>query len=125
MNAYLTQIPFLLFSATANAAALIMLKFGMGQVGAVSLSDGRLVELGIRAATNPFIVFGLAAYTVSMASFLIVLSRLDVSVALPSLSVSYILVAIFAMIFLGERINLMHSAGIFFVCAGITLIALK
>ena len=125
MNAYLTQVPFLLFSATANAVALIMLKFGMGQVGAVSFSDGRLAELGIRAATNPFIVFGLTAYTISMASFLVVLSRLDVSVALPSLSVSYVLVAVFAMIFLGERINLMHGAGILFVCAGITLIALK
>ena len=56
---------------------------------------------------------GLATFVISMASHLFVLSRVDVSYAYPFLSIAYVLVAVYAHMFLGENVNLVHAAGIF------------
>jgi hypothetical protein len=92
----LAAILMILFTVTTNAAAQIMLKQGMRMVGEVRLSTDGLSAVAISIITNPWVVLGLGTFAVSMASHLVVLSRLELSFAYPFLSLAYIIVAAYA-----------------------------
>jgi undecaprenyl phosphate-alpha-L-ara4N flippase subunit ArnF len=68
---------------------------------------------------------GLACYAMSMLAWIIALSRFDVSVAYPALSVSYVLVYLAAVYlpWLHETPSLLKLAGIVTIAAGVFLIA--
>jgi multidrug transporter EmrE-like cation transporter len=57
-----------------------------------------------------------------MGSHLIVLSKLDVSVAYPLLSLAYVVVALYAFCVMHEPISYARVGGLFFVCIGTWLI---
>lgn len=115
-------IALILFTVTSNAAAQIMLKLGMTQVGAVSLEQG-LVPTVLRIALQPWVVFGLLTFGISMASHLIVLSRVDLSFAYPFLSIAYIIVAAYSFFFLGENITSPRLIGYGLICLGTLFVA--
>src|SRR5215467_10715080 len=78
-------LPLILFTVLSNAAAQIMLKRGMTMVGRVSLDPSSLFASLWRIALNPFVIAGFFTFVISMASHLIVLSRVDLSFAYPFL----------------------------------------
>jgi drug/metabolite transporter (DMT)-like permease len=118
-------IPFILFTVVTNAAAQIMLKKGMTGVGPLNLGgDETPLGLVFRVVFNPFVFLGLVVFVVSMASHLFVLSRVDVSFAYPFLSIAYVLVAVYAHLFLSEVLTWPHIAGIGLICLGTIFISL-
>jgi len=54
-----------------------------------------------------------------------ILSKIDLSVAVPIASFSYILVPIASIIFLHEKIGLLRWAGIFFILMGVIFVSLS
>ena len=116
-------IPVILFTVLTNAAAQIMLKKGMLSVGAVSFEGGALAGAAIRMAINPYIVMGLFTFVISMASHLVVLSRVELSFAYPFLSLAYVVVAVYAYVVFQEDLNAYRIAGISLICCGTVLIA--
>ena len=115
-------IPLILFTVLTNAAAQIMLKKGMLGVGAIELGDG-LVRTVLRIALNPWVFLGLSTFVISMASHLVVLSRVELSFAYPFLSLAYVVVAIYAYYVFKEDVNALRVAGIGFICLGTILIS--
>ena len=55
----------------------------------------------------------------------LILSKIDLSVAVPIASLSYILVPFVSIIFLHERITALRWLGVFFVLAGVILVSLS
>ena len=121
---YAQYIPFILFTVVTNAAAQILLKKGMTQVGVFSLADG-VIPVTFRILFNGYVFLGLTTFVISMASHLFVLSRVDVSFAYPFLSIAYVLVAVYAHMFLDESVTLTQAAGIALICGGTVLIGMK
>lgn len=74
----------LILTVLTNAAAQIMLKKGVLGVGAVPLDSASLGPSLLRVLLNPWVFLGLATFVVSMASHLVVLSRVELSFAYPS-----------------------------------------
>jgi drug/metabolite transporter (DMT)-like permease len=116
-------LPLILFTVLTNAAAQIMLKHGMLSVGGFSPTGRTALDFILKTALNPFVVLGLFTFVVSMASHLIVLSRVELSYAYPFLSLAYIVVTAYAFFFLKEDVGGMRIAGIGLICLGTMFIA--
>jgi multidrug transporter EmrE-like cation transporter len=116
-------IPLILFTVLTNAAAQILLKKGMLAVGAVPLAATSAIDSALRIGLNPWVVAGLTMFVVSMASHLIVLSRVELSFAYPFLSLAYVVVAVYAYMVFNEDVNAMRMSGIGLICLGTLLVA--
>jgi multidrug transporter EmrE-like cation transporter len=116
-------IPLILFTVLTNAAAQIMLKKGMMMIGAVPLEAASAFATAFRVLLNPWVFLGLCMFVVSMASHLIVLSRVELSFAYPFLSLAYVVVAAYAYFVFKEDVNNFRIAGIALICIGTILIS--
>ena len=116
-------IVFILFTVATNAAAQLMLKYGMMQLGPLSFTGVNPVLKILQIVFSPWVFFGLCTFVISMASHLYVLSKVDLSFAYPFLSLAYVLVAVFAYFVFREDLNALRIAGIAFICVGTILIA--
>ena len=68
-------------------------------------------------------MLGFAMYGLSAVSWLIVLSRLDLSTAYPFLALNFVLIALVGRFVLGEDISLARWAGLLLICIGIVVVA--
>ncbi len=111
----------IILGVTLNTVAQLCLKQGMASVGAVSLELAGLFDLVIKVMASPFIMLGLSCYVASFAVWLVVLSRVEVSMAYPMLSIGYIVTAVFGYYFWGESLGIYKMAGIFLICVGVAV----
>ncbi|MDB5865630.1 MAG: 4-amino-4-deoxy-L-arabinose transferase [Betaproteobacteria bacterium] len=105
-----------------NAVAQLMLKAGTNRVGALELSYQSLSVLPSLALSAP-ILTGLSCYAVSVVVWIVALSRVEVSVAYPMLSIGYIVNAIAAWMLFGETLNPMKLAAIAVISVGVCMLA--
>ncbi|WP_029061999.1 EamA family transporter [Labrenzia sp. DG1229] len=120
MNTYL---PFILFTVLTNAAAQIMLKYGMIRIGDFSTLHSNLIIKLLQVIFSPFVFLGLCTFVISMASHLYVLSKVELSYAYPFLSLAYVVVAVYAYFIFQEDLNAMRVFGIALICVGTVFIA--
>jgi multidrug transporter EmrE-like cation transporter len=105
-----------------NAGAQLLLKAGTNSVGVFEFSRDNIVPVGWKLATEPHIVGGLACYVISVVVWVMALSRVEVSVAYPLLSVGYVVNAIAAWYLFGEAVTPMRLAGIGIIIVGVCLV---
>jgi multidrug transporter EmrE-like cation transporter len=115
-------IPLILFSVILNTVAQLLLKETMNRIGAFTFTWHNLLPIGFKVAFNPFFISGLFCYVFSLAVWLLVLSRTDVSLAYPLASLGYIATAVAAYWLLGENLSLMRIAGILVIIAGVCIL---
>lgn len=118
-----TILLLILFGVALNSGAQIMLKIGMDNIGHFNFTLANFWPIAWQIALSPWIILGLISYIVSVAVWLLVLSRTDVSIAYPMISLGYIVSAIAAYFFLGEHLTLMRMSGIMVILFGVFLIA--
>ena len=119
----LQYLPIILFGVMLNAVAQLALKQGMRQIGEFEFVLANALPIGWQVGTNPFVALGLLCYVVSVGVWLLVLSRVDVSLAYPMLSIGYVINALIARYWLGESLSASGWAGIGLICCGVVLIA--
>ncbi|TCR67247.1 hypothetical protein EV560_103304 [Bosea sp. BK604] len=120
MNAY---IPLILFTVLTNAAAQLMLKKGMTGIGQFDIQGDGIFWTVLRVVFNPFVFAGLCTFVISMASHLIVLSKVQISYAYPFLSLAYVVVAAYAYFVFNEDLTAARIAGIGLIVVGTIFIA--
>lgn len=106
-----------------NAAAQLLLKAGTNAIGRFEFSAANILPVGVKLALEPHIAGGLACYVVSVAVWIVGLSRVPVSIAYPMLSVGYIVNALAAWYLFGESLTAQKAVGIAFIIAGVFLVA--
>lgn len=79
------------------------------------------VLLGI--ATNPFVIAGLMVYALSTVFWLTALSRVDLSLAYPFLSLGYVIMLFASWQLFDETMNLTRVLGTLVVVIGVVLIS--
>ena len=112
----------ILFGVFLNAAAQLALKQGMRQVGHFDFVAQNIIHVFFAVATNIYIWAGLFCYVISVAVWLLVLSRVEVSYAYPFLSVGYIVTACAGWFFFQENLSVTRLMGIAVICLGVWLI---
>jgi drug/metabolite transporter (DMT)-like permease len=96
---------------------------GMLQVGEVSGVTMSLLKALPDMITNIFLWLSLMCYGISILTWMIVLSRVEVSFAYPFLSIGYIISAVIGYFFMGETVTPIRIAGVAVICIGVVLIA--
>lgn len=71
----------------------------------------------------PYLWLGLVAVILTFVIWSTILSRIDLSVAVPIASFSYIFVPLCSIIFLHEKVSLLRWTGIFFILAGVIFVS--
>ena len=106
-----------------NAVAQLLLKAGTNAVGAFEFSQENILPVGWKLASEPHIITGLACYVVSVVVWIMALSRVEVSIAYPMLSIGYVVNAIAAWYLFGEAVTVMRLTGIGFIIIGVFIVA--
>jgi drug/metabolite transporter (DMT)-like permease len=115
----LTTFGFIFTGVFLNAAAQLLLKAGTNAVGAIHLTAENWLPTGLKLAMQPPIIGGLACYVISVVVWIIGLSRVDVTIAYPMLSLGYVLNAIGAWYFLGESVSVQRMLAIGVIIIGV------
>jgi|SRR5690242_14816813 multidrug transporter EmrE-like cation transporter len=113
----------ILFGVLLNATAQLLLKAGTNAVGRFDFAAQNIVPVATRVAFEPHILAGMMCYAVSLVVWIMGLSRVEVSVAYPLLSLGYVINALAAWYLFGESVGAMRIAGIGFIIVGVALIA--
>ena len=121
----MTAISFslLMFGVLLNAIAQLLLKAGTNSVGAFAFSLDNVVPVGWKLATEPHIAGGLGCYVISVMVWIMGLSRVEVSIAYPMLSVGYVINALAAWYLFGEAVTPIRLAGIGVIILGVGMVA--
>lgn len=106
-----------------NAAAQLLLKAGTNAIGSFEFSTGNVLPVGAKIATQPYILAGMGCYVVSVVIWILALSRTQVSVAYPMLSIGYVVNAVAAWYLFGEAVTITRLAGIGIIILGVFLVA--
>lgn len=115
---------FVLISVTLSSSAQLAMKFGMSRPAIQAALAGNDTGATIWAvATSLGVIGGLTLYGLSMLFWLWILSKIDVSQAYPFVSLGFLVIMIFAHLFLGESLGAQRVVGTLFVLAGVFLVA--
>ena len=106
-----------------NAAAQLFLKAGTASFGDLLVNGDSFPHLFIRVIANPLILCGLACYVISVGIWIIALSRVEVSIAYPMLSMGYVVNSVAASYLFGEVLSMQRFSGIGLIIAGVVLVA--
>jgi len=107
-----------------NAAAQLLLKAGTnGLGGAIHINAQNWFSTGVKVFTQLPIIAGLACYVISVVVWIVGLSRTDVTIAYPMLSLGYVVSAAGAWMFLGEAVSLQRMLALAIIVAGVALLA--
>jgi multidrug transporter EmrE-like cation transporter len=106
-----------------NACAQLLLKAGVTPLGAISVEMGTLIPTVLRVLAQWQILVGLACYVFSVGVWIMALSRVDVSVAYPMLSLGYVVNALAAWSLFGEVLGPVRCIGLLLILAGVVVVS--
>jgi len=119
-------ILFLLFSDILETFTQFCFKKTAIAASTFQITDFLGVILFLKGAFfSPFLWVGFLLVFLTFVIWSGVLSKIDLSVAVPIASFSYILVPITSIVFLHEKISLLRWSGIVFILAGVIFVSLS
>lgn len=119
LGALLNPYVQIFLGAVLDTAGQVLMKKGAAAVGP---SAGVLSAMGFTPLASGWTWLGIAAYLISLTSWLYVLRTIPLSVAFPLISVIFLLVPLSAELFLHERITAHRWVGIGLVLLGVVAI---
>lgn len=120
------SLALLLVSVVFAIAGQFTLKSAMDQVGRIGTAQvSKPVETVARAAKEPRLWAGLTLFGISAVFWLVVLSRVPLSVAYPVVGISYVVVVAISRFFLHEQVPALRWVGAAIVATGIAIIGLS
>jgi len=117
------QLALVLTGVLLNAVAQLLLKAGSGVLAGIELRAANALVIAGRLVLNVPIIAGLVCYAISVVVWILALSRTEVSVAYPMLSVGYVVNALAAWWLFGESLSAMRMAGIGIILIGVWVVA--
>ncbi|MCB1856828.1 MAG: 4-amino-4-deoxy-L-arabinose transferase [Gammaproteobacteria bacterium] len=113
----------ILVGVLLNAGAQLALKASVRDTGAIAFDLAASGEVAMKLMSGPWLWVGLACYGISVVIWILALSRVDVSIAYPMLSIGYVVNAFAAWSLFGEALSLARLSGIGLIIAGVFVLA--
>jgi drug/metabolite transporter (DMT)-like permease len=115
----------ILANVAMTSLAQIILKFGMSSPEvARMLSGGIRLSGAVSVLLHPWVISGLVLYFAAALVWLLVLSKVDVSLAYPFVGLGFLVTMALAWAFLGEAVTTTRIAGTLLIAAGVALLAM-
>ena len=118
----LKELLLLFFNVCLTVTGQLLLKQGMLKVGRIESLSGAFPKL-IHAFLNPFVIGGISIYGVTTLIWLVILSRIKLSIAYPMISLGYVLAIFLSWLFFKESVPNLRIIGAIVICAGVYLVA--
>jgi len=106
-----------------NAIAQLALKASVSETGVISFDLPSLLSSASHLMVNVWLWLGLVCYAVSVVVWILALSRVDVSIAYPMLSIGYVVNAIAAWRLFDEPLGAGRLIGIGIIIVGVYVLA--
>jgi len=100
----------------------LLWKIGIMRMGGFYL-DASLLQRITMLFKSPYVWVGSIAYVGATLVWFNVLSKIDLSIALPALSLTYIITLFTSAVFLHESITYLRILGVIIICFGVYLIS--
>ena len=121
-NTFMKDFFLLFFNVLLTVIGQILFKQGMNLVGRIDNVRNALPKL-TQAFLNPYILSGIAIYGFTTLVWLVILSRVKLSIAYPMLSSGYVLSILFSWLLFKESIPRVRVIGALVICIGVYLVA--
>lgn len=112
----------ILFTVTLSACAQLALKLGVSNPQMENAMQAGILDSLCQAAISPLIWLGLIIYGLSVAMWLWVLSKVDLSVAYPFVGLSFLITMLFGAFILNESITPTRIIGTLLIASGCLLV---
>ncbi len=109
----------ILSSVSLNAFAQLFIRKGMLKIGEISFDFEQIVKMVLAVFTNVYLLSGMFSYGISIILWMMVLSKVNVSLAYPFSSIGYIITTVLAYLFFNEPITFQKVLGIIIICIGV------
>jgi multidrug transporter EmrE-like cation transporter len=114
----------ILANVAMTSLAQIVLKAGMSAPEVVrALAGGVRLSAMVTVFLHPWVVIGLVLYAGAAVVWLLVLARVDVSLAYPFVGLGFVVTMVLAWAFMGEALNATRIAGTLLIAAGVVVLA--
>ncbi|MFQ5574283.1 MAG: multidrug resistance protein [Terriglobia bacterium] len=115
---------FIILASIALAAiGQVTLKIGMNRIGALGIGSlGEVASALVRIASTPLVAVGLLLYVLAAALWLVVLSRVPLSLAYPMVALGYVVVVFLSWFALKEVVPPARWLGLVIICFGVALV---
>ena len=105
---------FLLITALFTVSGQVMMKLGMPDTGSLSVKN---------VLTSPLLVAGAVCYAASFLSWLQVLKLLPLSIAMPSMSINFVIIVFVSYVVLGEPVSVFKIIGVLLIVSGVVFVS--
>lgn len=118
-----TAYTLIVIGVVLNACAQLLLKAGADRVGEIQFQLQSIILAGKELAFSAPIIGGLTCYVLSVVVWILALTRVEVSVAYPMLSIGYVVNAFAAWVLFGETLTALRLSGIMVIIVGTWMVA--
>ena len=121
-NTFMKDYVLLIFNVLLTVFGQILLKQGVSTVGRIG-GFRELIPKLTQVIFNPYVLGGISIYGFTTFVWLVILSRVKLSIAYPMLSLGYVLAIPFSWLFFKESIPKVRIIGAIIICIGVYLVA--
>ncbi|NJR64553.1 MAG: EamA family transporter [Leptolyngbyaceae cyanobacterium CRU_2_3] len=116
----LAEFGLLFLSLLASVGGQFLLKAGAVKLGKVSA--GSVVSHIVGMVTTPEVLAGLALYGMGAIAYILLLTRVNLSVASPAIALSYVFAVLIGFFVFKEVIPIERVVGLGFIVCGVVLV---
>lgn len=113
----------IIFTVTLSACAQLALKMGADSPAMKTAMSTGIMDAVIAAAFSPLIWTGLTIYGLSVALWVWVLSKVDLTIAYPFVGISFLITMAFGAFILDESVTTLRIVGTLLIAGGCVLVA--
>ncbi len=119
----LISLTLIIVGVLFNVAAQLLIKAGTNAVGYFEFSRENILPIGWKLATEPHILGAMGCYVFGVVIWILALSRVQVSVAYPLLSLGYVVNSVAAWWLFNEAFNPAKVIGMGVIILGVIIIS--
>jgi drug/metabolite transporter (DMT)-like permease len=112
-------------SVIVGVAGQTAIKLGVENLELLPRPSGVQVMVLVQAIKSPLVLLGLFLYGIGAVTWILVLSRVDLSFAYPFLALNFILISATSKLILSETVPLLRWVGVLIIFVGILVVALS
>jgi drug/metabolite transporter (DMT)-like permease len=107
----------LLVALALGAAGQLLMKKGLNLIGQIG-DVGTL----FKACVHPLVLAGLGFYVVSSMLYLVLMSRMHLSVLYPMVALNYVFITLLSWYFFDDHVNAQRLLGLAVIIMGVTIV---
>lgn len=110
-------------SVATMTAAQLLLKKGLIAVDQFPQNFSQLIPVFLKVYTNPYVISAVFLAILTALAWVLAVSKAQLSFLYPFMALSYVLVALFSLLFFKEDVGVLRWLGIIVICAGVFIVS--